>query len=103
MYFSSNITYFSVMLKLKFGFEFSKRLFGNNTKISVGIMLHFVDKETLGIHADPTRPASYTVSLTLGWGALRANILAHILWSHTRLRCVCKNLRQTVEIHTALE
>lgn len=102
-YFSSNITYFSEMLKLEFGFEFSKRLFRYNTKIIVGVTLHFVDKEILGIWADPTRPVSYSVSLTLGWGALRANMLAHILWSHTHLRCVCKNLRQTVEIHTALE
>lgn len=77
--FPSNVTYFSVMLKIKFGFEFSKRLFGYNTNISVRITLRFADKAILSILADPTRPASHTVSLTLGWGALRAKVLAHIL------------------------
>lgn len=77
--YSTSITYFCGMLKLKIGFGFFKMLFTHNTDVSVRITLVFADEVMLRILADPICPNGHTVPLTLGWRALTANTLTHIL------------------------
>lgn len=69
----------------------------------VWIIPHFADEVMLSILPDPTSPDSYTISLTLGWWALTANIFAHILCPITVVLYAKISLRQLVKIHTALE